>query len=180
VTRVYLGLGSNLGDRTRSLDSALALLAQRVGDIVAVSSFYETEPWGVVDQPRFLNAACGVDTSLGPLALLATLQVIESALGRTPTVRYGPRTIDLDILLYGDLRLDAPALTIPHPGMLARSTVLVPLAEIAPAVRHPVTTRTIREHLADLGPTPQVALYPPGLAPIPSDEGAPCSPDQAP
>ena len=165
MTHVYLGIGSNLGDRAAMVCAALGLLAARVGEIIAISSLYETEPWGITEQPRFLNAACALETALGPHELLATLQEIETALGRAPTVRYGPRMLDLDILLYGDLQLDTPLLTIPHAGMLARSTVLVPLAEIAPWVRHPLTARTVREHLADLGPTPDVAPYPPGLPP---------------
>jgi len=174
MTRIYLGIGSNLGDRAETICAALRLLAARVGEIIAVSSLYETEPWGVTDQPRFLNAACALETALEPQELLATLKGIEVALGRAPTVRNGPRVLDLDILLYGDLLLDTPELTIPHAGMLARSTVLVPLAEIAPMTRHPLTARTVREHLADLGPTPDVAPYPPGLPPKASAEDALC------
>ncbi|MBC7256034.1 MAG: 2-amino-4-hydroxy-6-hydroxymethyldihydropteridine diphosphokinase [Chloroflexi bacterium] len=163
MTAVYLGLGSNLGDREGNIRRAFQTL-EELGHLLKVSSLYETEPWGIVDQPRFLNAACALETGIPPQELLKRLKALEAALGRVPTVRYGPRVIDLDILLYGDLCLETPDLTIPHPGMLLRSTVLVPLAEIAPCLRHPRTGRTIAEHLRDLGPTPDVAPYPPGLS----------------
>jgi 2-amino-4-hydroxy-6-hydroxymethyldihydropteridine diphosphokinase len=163
-TLVWLGLGANLGDRAANLRAALGALAE-IGTVEAVSSTYETEPFGLSEQPRFLNAVCLFRTERGPLALLDQLKAIEWRLGRRPTVRNGPRPIDLDILLYDRLLIDALRLTVPHPGMLQRSTVLVPLAELVPELVHPVTGRSIAAHLADLGPTPDVALFPPGLPP---------------
>lgn len=159
----YVGLGANLGDRAGNIGAALRAMAPRGLRVTAVSPLYETEPWGVLDQPRFLNAACAIETDLDPLALLDALKAIEQELGRETTVRYGPRPIDLDILLYDDLRLDTPRLTIPHAGLIERATALVPVADIAPALRHPATGRTIAEHVADLGEIEGLALYPPGL-----------------
>ena len=133
MTRAYVGLGSNLGDREQALRRALELLAEDPEiEIVAVSSFRETEPWGVADQPRFVNAAAALETSLSPQELLGRLLAVENALGRTrgEGPRYGPRTIDLDLLLYGGERLDEPGLTLPHPRLHERSFVLEPLAEL--------------------------------------------------
>ena len=133
MTRAYVGLGSNLGDREQTLRRALELLAEDPAiDVVAVSSFRETEPWGYADQPRFVNAAAAVDTSLSARALLERLLVVESALGRTrgEGPRYGPRAIDLDLLLYGEERLEEPGLTLPHPRLHERAFVLEPLAEL--------------------------------------------------
>jgi 2-amino-4-hydroxy-6-hydroxymethyldihydropteridine diphosphokinase len=160
---LYLGLGSNLGDRAAHLWNALVLLQTRGVALRAVSPLYETEPWGLAAQPRFLNAACAAETDLEPLALLDTLKAIERALGRVPTVRNGPRTLDLDILLYGDAVIRLQRLVIPHLGMLQRASVLVPLADIAPALRHPVAGVTVAEALAQLAPVRGVAPYPPGL-----------------
>ena len=133
MTRAYVGLGSNLGDREQTLRRALELLAADPDiDVVAVSSFRETEPWGYADQPPFVNAAAAVDTKLPPQALLERLLAVENALGRKRggDRRYGPRTIDLDLLLYAEERLDDPGLTLPHPRLHERAFVLEPLAEL--------------------------------------------------
>ena len=130
----YVGLGSNLGDREATLRHALDLLA-RQARVVAVSSFRETEPWGFEEQPPFLNAAAAIETELPPRKLLDTLISIERELGRVRGgVRYGPRTIDLDLLLYDELELEEPGLTLPHPRLHERRFVLEPLAELEPAL----------------------------------------------
>jgi len=130
VVRAYIGLGSNLGDREATLRRALDLLGD---EVVAVSSFRETEPVGYLDQPRFLNAAAALDTELAPRALLDRLLEVERELGRTREgPRFGPRTIDLDLLLYGDRTIDEPGLTVPHPRLAERLFVLEPLAELDP------------------------------------------------
>ena len=137
MARAYVGLGSNLGDREATLLRALELLAERVV-VVAVSSFRETEPWGYGDQPAFLNAAAAVDTELSPRELLDALLEVERALGRTRDgPRYGPRTVDLDLLLYGDEVVDQPGLTVPHPRLHERRFVLEPLAELEPGLTVP-------------------------------------------
>lgn len=130
---VYISLGSNLGDRLTNLDRAILLLKGLV-KIIARSSVYETQPWGVLDQPNFLNQVVGGITSLAPLRLLNELKSIEKYMGRVETIRYGPRIIDLDILLYGKRILNYQRLQVPHPRMLERAFVLVPLAEIAPGI----------------------------------------------
>ena len=163
MVRVFLGLGSNLGDREAHIRASLAALTREGARAMAVSPLYETEPWGVVHQPRFLNAACELLVERGPHALLGLAKAVERELGRQPTVRFGPRVIDLDILLCDDLLIDTPRLSIPHAGMLERASVLVPLADIAPAIRHPVSGRSVAEHLSDLGPIEGIAPYPPGL-----------------
>jgi 2-amino-4-hydroxy-6-hydroxymethyldihydropteridine diphosphokinase len=163
MARVYVGLGSNLGEREAAIREACAWLERCGARLLALSPLYETEPWGLVDQPRFLNAACLVDAPWPPLGMLRRLKGIEVAMGRIHTVRYGPRIIDLDLLLYDRVQLETEALVVPHPGMLERATVLVPLADIARETLHPATGRSIGEHLMGLGPLTGIAPYPPGL-----------------
>ena len=147
---VYLSLGSNLGDREQMLRQALERLAAAGLRILRVSSIRETEPVDVLDQPRFLNLVAEAETDLFPRQLLARTQRVELELGRKRLRPKGPRTIDIDILLYGDAVIDSPELTVPHPRMAQRRFVLEPLAELAPDLRHPVTRRTVREMLAAL------------------------------
>jgi 2-amino-4-hydroxy-6-hydroxymethyldihydropteridine diphosphokinase len=131
--RAYVGLGSNLGDRREAIERAVELL-EAVPDVavVAISTIRETEPWGPVEQGPFLNAAAAVDTTLPPQALLAVLLEVEHALGRVRTERFGPRTVDLDLLVYGDAVVDEPGLVVPHPRLHERRFALEPLAELAP------------------------------------------------
>ncbi len=140
----YLGLGSNLGNRQDNLDKALNLLSQRL-QVRQVSSIYDTEPVGNVNQPRFLNSVCQVHTRLTPTELLALAKGIELKLGRAPGTANAPRPIDIDILFYGDQVIETPELIIPHPRLVERAFVLVPLAEITPDLVHPVNGKTIKE-----------------------------------
>ena len=142
MTRVYLGLGSNLGDRYGRLIEAFDRLQAHIA-IDVISSIYETEPWGYADQPRFLNVACGGETDLSPQELLGAVKTIETEMGREATFRYGPRAIDIDILLYGDVVVDQTDLAIPHTQLHERDFVLAPLGEIAPDVVHPKLEKTI-------------------------------------
>jgi 2-amino-4-hydroxy-6-hydroxymethyldihydropteridine diphosphokinase len=136
MARAYIGLGANIGERRHALEQALAALAAEPGvDVVAVSSVRETDPVGVVDQPRFLNAAAALETELAPRELLERLLAIERRLGRTRTgPRFGPRTIDLDLLVYGGERIDEPGLEVPHPRLHERRFVLEPLLELDPGL----------------------------------------------
>ncbi len=145
---VYLGLGTNLGDRELNLRQALSLLGEKVA-IDRVSSFYDTEPVGYLDQPRFLNAACRGRTGLSPAQLFKFVKRIEDDMGRAPTFRNGPRVIDIDILFYDDMALKAPELEIPHPRLAQRLFVLAPLAEIDAAYVHPVLGRSMGELLRE-------------------------------
>ena len=142
----YLSLGSNLGDRAANLETAIQHLGE-LGPIVARSSLYETEPVEVERQPWFLNCVVALETELMPRQLLARTLAVELKMGRRRTQPKGPRTIDIDILLFGNSIIDTAALTIPHPAMHQRRFVLEPLAEIAPELRHPVLKITVREML---------------------------------
>lgn len=150
MTIVYLGLGSNLGDRSENMRQALGLLGH-FARLLKVSSIYETEPVGFLDQPKFLNAVCQVETRLRPLQLLVLIKGIEAKMGRRPSFRNAPRPIDIDILLYNNLIVDTPALVIPHPRLVERAFVLVPLAEICPELRHPVEGKRVIDLVGRVG-----------------------------
>lgn len=141
----YLALGTNIGNKRRNMITAAALLAERVGDVLALSGFYETEPWGFQSDNTFLNAALQLETGLPPLELLKATQEIELEMGRTQKSNgaYHDRIIDIDILLYDDLILQTPELTLPHPLMHERQFVMEPLADIAPNVIHPVFKKPV-------------------------------------
>ncbi|MFL7837777.1 MAG: 2-amino-4-hydroxy-6-hydroxymethyldihydropteridine diphosphokinase [Candidatus Promineifilaceae bacterium] len=149
---VYLGLGTNLGRREENIDNSIIGLANVV-EITAVSPLYETAPWGVTDQPDFLNNCVAGKTTLAPLALLRFVKKLEEDLGRTPTRRWGPRLIDIDILIYEELNVRSAVLNVPHKGIEERATVLVPLADIAPDLVHPLLGKTIAELLAKINTT---------------------------
>ena len=144
---VYLSLGSNLGDREASLRDAIGRLGA-LGEVVAVSSFYETEPVELTTQPWFLNCAVKLDTEKMPKQLLKGILDLERSMGRVRTKNKGPRTIDIDILLFGTSIVETQGLTIPHPGLHQRRFVLEPLADLAPELCHPVDGRPFREMLA--------------------------------
>jgi len=154
---VYLGLGANLGDRRATLSLARERLAGVLQDI-RCSRLYETPPWGVEQQPRFLNAVCCGRTTLAPPELLVYLKSLERELGRVPTAHWGPRVIDVDILLFDDLVYATADLTIPHPRLHERAFVLVPLLELAPALRHPALGTPLATYVAGLSTTDIVCV----------------------
>ncbi|MBI2918143.1 MAG: 2-amino-4-hydroxy-6-hydroxymethyldihydropteridine diphosphokinase [Chloroflexi bacterium] len=166
MATVYLGLGSNLGDRETNLKEGVQRLAPEVL-VEAASSLYETEPVGYKDQPWFLNAVVRARTELAPQTLLARCQRVEQALGRRPSFSNAPRPLDIDILLYNELVLNTPDLVIPHPRLPERAFVLIPLNEIAASLRHPVLGATVSELWARCHASEQVQPYRTGWFEVP-------------
>lgn len=156
MTPVLLGLGANIGDRRQTIRAALDGIG-RLGGIDAVSALYETAPMYVTDQDPFINICAVVKTDAAPDALLHAVKDLERTLGRMPSRRFGPRRIDIDIIMYGDLSVTQPDLQIPHPRMLERAFVLIPAVDVAGDWIHPVAGRTVRDLAADLGESPDVA-----------------------
>lgn len=156
----YVGLGSNIGDKSKNIQTALELLDQSdTIEVVKTSSFYETEPVGYENQDWFVNAVAELETNLSPQELLNTLLRIEQDMGRKRDIRWGPRVIDLDLLLYDQLCLDTPDLVIPHPRMHERAFVLVPLAEIAFNIIHPLLNKTIGRILEEFNSSKTIRLF---------------------
>ena len=160
MTTVYIGLGSNLGDREERLRKAMTLLAAEPGiEVVQVSSLYETAPVGFVDQPPFLNAIAVLSTDLSPDRLLGICQTVEEQLNRRRSVRWGPRTIDIDVLLFDDEQLALPCLTVPHPRMHERLFVLIPLQEVAPDLVW--GGKAVSEYISCVGDRQDIQVYAP-------------------
>lgn len=147
MSKAYIGIGSNIGNREENCNRAIELMMDRGIKVTKRSSMIETEPWGLKDQQRFINMAIEIETDLLPVDLLFTLKGIESQMGRQEGIRWGPRIIDLDILLYDNLIINTPEIQIPHNGTYDRVHVLEPLSEIVPSKIHPVLGKTIEEIL---------------------------------
>jgi len=149
MNRTYLLIGGNVGNRLQNLEKAVSLIGLKAGQVRKTSAIYETEAWGKSDQPAFLNQVVAINTSLAPQDLLQTILQIEKEMGRERLEKYGPRTIDIDILLYDDVVLDTRVLAIPHPQLHLRRFALTPLAEIAASALHPVLKKSIDELLLE-------------------------------
>lgn len=157
--KVYLGMGTNCGDRLKNLITAIDALAPEV-NITRRSPIYQTPPWGFTDQPDFLNLVVEGETALAPLPLLTVLKNLENKVGRTATFRWGPREIDIDILFYDDLIFSSDGLEIPHPRLHERAFVLVPLSDLTPNLIHPKLSKSVSELLAGID-TSGITLYQP-------------------
>lgn len=157
MTSVFFGLGSNMGDRFAFIEKAVLLVCERIGAVSALSSMYETKPWGFVSDNDFINAVMSVETSLAPAEVLERIKGIEAELGRVKRKSdgYEDRTVDIDILFYGDKVISLPSLVVPHPKMLLRRFVMEPLAEIAPDFVHPVEGKTVAALLREMPPEPR-------------------------
>lgn len=159
MNKAYLLTGGNLGDREQNLATARQFIEEQCGQVVKASSIYETAAWGKNDQPPFLNQVLEIETKLTPRQLLKKILAIETKIGRIRKEKYGPRLIDIDILLFKDSVYNYPALKIPHPELQNRRFALVPLAEIAPTLMHPIFKKAIAELLADCPDTLEVARF---------------------
>ena len=148
--KVFISIGSNIGEKLGNCLRAISLIDKEIGPVIRRSSFYKTEPVGYKDQDWFVNCIILIDTQLDPYELLSRLQKIESMMGREKGIRWGPRVIDLDIIMYEDVIIDEERLTIPHPLMHKRRFVLVPMSEIAPDLVHPVLKKSVKEILKSL------------------------------
>lgn len=162
MSEAYLGLGSNLGEREGYLRDGLRLLSNWV-KVIQTSSVYETAPWGYRDQPFFLNMVCMIETNHTPHDILQIAKDVEECVGRSSTFRYGPRVLDIDILLYSDEVISTHILTVPHPSMLERGFVMVPLAEIASGVVHPIRGLSVGGLLTQTTDMDGVRLWGPPL-----------------
>ena len=143
--QLFLHTGSNLGNRSENLRIAIKFIEQEIGKVLQSSAVYETKPWGIVDQPDFLNQALIIETRLSPFEVLKRILRIEKTMGRKREIKWGERLIDIDILFYNDIIIQTKDLTIPHPYLHHRNFVLIPLLEIAPNLKHPILNSTIRE-----------------------------------